>query len=125
MNEIIRTPDISSFTQRAKLYFEKESHKLNLNITHYLEPSYQEHFSRNQEAIIQAIDGLKNTALIFGAGGMNDLPIVKIAEQFTSVILVDVNLNYTEEALKELPENLRSKFYLIQADLVSCLLRLK
>ena len=106
-----------SFTTRACSFLENESNLLDRNFTDYPEPFYQEHFSRSKEAIIQAIEGLKNTALIFGAGGLRDIPLFNLSAQFHHVILVDVNLQSTEAALKLMPEDLRGKCSLMQADL--------
>lgn len=106
-----------SFTPRAMAFLENESALLDRNFIDYPESFYQEHFSRSKEAVVQAIDGLKNTALILGAGGLRDIPLLQFCEQFDRVILVDVNVRSTEAAMKLIPQESQGKCSLIQADL--------
>lgn len=108
---------MDSLTPRATRFFVLDGYFLNKNIDTFQEEAFQGHFSRSQAAIVEAIDGLRGTALIFGAGGLNDIPALQLARQFERVILVDVNLEYTKIALARLPENVQGKFTLEEADL--------
>lgn len=116
------TRDQLNLTQRAASFFGDNSFDLSLNKIDYKEPGYQDHFKRSQEAIVRAVDGLKQTALILGAGEMNDIPLKTIAEQFDCVILVDIDTKYTAFALERIPKDLQTKCTLLQRDLTGVFL---
>src|ERR1700722_4272995 len=105
------------YTERVIDGFMQDSKGLAQDAADTQEPYYQQHFSRSREAIIEAMEGLKNTALILGVGGANDIPLLELADQFDHVILADMDLSSTEKALESIPVHLKSKFHLKQEDL--------
>jgi hypothetical protein len=109
---------VRSFTDMVNAYFLSSGEDLAENLeTLKKDNNYCRHFLKSQEAIVKAFDGLKNNALIVGVGAANDLPLRKITERFERVTLVDINLEQTKKALQLLPEELRQKCELKEADL--------
>lgn len=80
-------------------------------------PLYQNHFMRVQEAVCKAFDGMEKGALIVGVGAGQDIPLEKLGRAFETVRLIDIDLRYTRKAVEQLPEELREKFELEEADL--------
>ena len=66
---------------------------------------------------MEAIKDLRQTAIIFGAGALNDIPVQNMAEKFERIILVDINQSITQTALSRFPETVQSKFTITTADL--------
>lgn len=98
-------------------YVQRESDRLGSNYQEQI-PAYREHFVRIQCAVGEAIKGLKGTALIVGVGAAHDIPLRELAGTFDRIRLVDIELRHTREAVeKQIPEELRGKFELEQADL--------
>lgn len=80
-------------------------------------PLYQGHFLKVREAVSRAFDGIKDMALIAGVGAGQDIPLKELARTFEKVRLVDIDLRHTKKAVDQLPEELRAKFELEEADL--------
>ncbi|HEY5260364.1 MAG TPA: hypothetical protein VIJ46_06920, partial [Rhabdochlamydiaceae bacterium] len=107
----------SIFSGGVSEYFEQEGAKLVEDAQMATSPTYQGHFSRSKEAIIRAIEGMKGTALIFGAGACHDIPLAELAGRFEKVVLLDADLTATEKAVASLPQDLQQKVALEQVDL--------
>ncbi|HEY4037101.1 MAG TPA: hypothetical protein VGL94_24355 [Ktedonobacteraceae bacterium] len=56
-------------------------------------------------------------ALLFGAGNGLDTPLQEIASEFRHVTVVEVNRESTENAIRQLPQDLQEKFTLVVADI--------
>lgn len=65
--------------------------------------SWQSHFERCQEAILQAVDQCqhRHTVMILGAGSLEDIPLSRLSQTFEKVLLVDlVFLNEARKTVK-------------------------
>lgn len=107
----------SIFTVRVDAHFAEQGAKLVADAQVATSPTYQRHFSRSQNEIIRAIEGMKGTALVFGAGACHDIPLAELAGRFKQVVLLDADLNATKKAVASLPQDLQKKVTLEQADL--------
>lgn len=110
-----------SLTSNAAQLYLQTGERLAADFEKFEQSNYRDHFKRSQEEIAQAIQGLDQTAIIFGAGALNDIPVQSLAERFDRIILVDINLSITEAALRRFPATVQSKFTITAADLTGIL----
>ncbi|OPX92840.1 MAG: hypothetical protein A4E53_00327 [Pelotomaculum sp. PtaB.Bin104] len=69
--------------------------------------------------ILEALENLKSkeSVIVFGAGPCNDIPLELLTENFSQVILVDIDIISTQKAIERLDISLRSKVKIIQMDI--------
>ncbi len=105
---------------RADQFFTRKSDELVTEKATFCEASYQNHFTRSKETIIETIKGLKGVALVLGVGAAHDVPLKELGEIFDQIHLVDADIRYSRIAVAVLSEELQGKFSFEQADLTGC-----
>lgn len=75
-------------------------------------------FVRSRQEIDRIVGDLRGQAIVFGAGGCNDIPLIKLCDRFDRVCLVDIELKYTKKAIEGLPKGAQEKCILEKRDLI-------
>lgn len=109
------------FTATATQIYNGCGERLANDFKRFEQANYRDHYKRCQAEIAQVIQGLGQTAIIFGAGALNDIPVESLAAKFDRIILVDITPSITETALRRFPETLRGKFTITTADVTGIL----
>ena len=105
-------------TPEVEAHFAYHTQKLGLDAENTKYEGYQIHFTKSQKAIADVVKKVAGgTAIIFGPGPSNDLPLRTLAERFERITFVDATLGPTIKAVETLPQNLRNKFVFESGDL--------
>lgn len=105
------------------LPFYRTANECSTIIKRHSEASYQVHFQKNKNAILNLAEGMTGSALVLGLGNGNDIPLVELATQFDEVVVTDIDLQTIQETIQRLPAGLQQKVRPLQQDLTGlCLL---
>ncbi len=83
----------------------------------HLDYSHENIYATAQVALARSVTGEERNALILGAGGCGDIPLIDIVSEFDKTVLVDADISQTELALNALPFDLLGKVSLVRADI--------
>lgn len=84
--------------------------------------SWRDHAQKNKAFLTRASEAANGEcAIVVGAGKLYDIPLRALSERFSSLTLIDVDLEAMRESVEQsgLPPALRSRLRLVQADVTA------